>query len=310
MPASDVRRGRGPWPSDNGLKAVQHWLEGRLKHVLADGNERLALVRLMLDECSSLSRADRIIQNWQARESELESLSIWADRFAEGEPWQYIVGHSFFGGLKLKCDPRALIPRPETEELIHQALSLISGENDAKRILDIGTGTGCMALAWKQARPQDHVLGMDVSSAALELAKENALIHGDQDVDWIEMDILDPASDWPNRPFDLIMSNPPYIAWRELPSMEPRVHQWEPHEALFVTDEDPLIFYKQIVKLGAGDSWLNPAGWLCFECHAELTTDVQGLFERQAGWMRAEAVADLQGKMRMVLAQKRPVEHS
>lgn len=304
MPSHGVRRGRGPWPSDNGLQAVQQWLGKRLLDVIKDDSERNSLIRWMLDECSSLSRADRIIQKWQASESELEKLSIWVERYVDGEPWQYIVGHAHFAGLKIRCDKRALIPRPETEELIHQALELVQLDANSKHILDIGTGTGCMALAWKSGRQQDDVWGLDASSTALELAAENAQLNGLSEVQWMCMDILNPNPDFPPCAFDLILSNPPYIPWRELPTMEPRVHEWEPHGALFVEDHDSLLFYRQIIELGAKHAWLVPDGWLCFECHAELTEQVKALFDVQDEWRNVKIVPDLQGKLRMVFAQK------
>lgn len=219
-------------------------------------------------------------------------------RFSTGEPLQYILGNTEFYSLKLKCSPSALIPRPETEELVHWILE----ENDhrAYHYLDIGTGTGCIPLAIKNQRPAWNVSALDCSEEALKLARENALIHS-LDCRWINYDLLN-GSDFPlNEPFTIISSNPPYIPMKEKGEMASRVKDFEPNIALFVPDKDPLIFYRKIIEFslmhGAPDSKVYA------EIHENLSGEIVGLFQ-QYDFANIELRKDLQGKERMIRAQR------
>ncbi|MCE2961943.1 MAG: peptide chain release factor N(5)-glutamine methyltransferase [Chitinophagales bacterium] len=177
-----------------------------------------------------------------------------------GEPIDYILGYTYFYGLKIEVSEDTLIPRPETEELVE----LILKENQTRsglKILDIGTGSGCIALALKSKLGDAEVTAIDVSIAALEIAKKNS-VHLDLKINFVQLDILDEQL-WPQLVnYDIIVSNPPYIPQEEKKDMTSSVLDYEPHLALFV-ENDPLLFYKQILKFAT--SHLNPKGLVYFE---------------------------------------------
>jgi len=231
-------------------------------------------------------------------QEQIQQLDSDLVRFSTGEPLQYILGNTEFYSLKLKCSPSALIPRPETEELVHWILE----ENDhhACHFLDIGTGTGCIPLAIKNQRPAWNVSALDCSEEALALARENALIHS-LDCRWINYDLLH-GSNFPlNEPITIISSNPPYIPMNEKGEMASRVKDFEPNIALFVPDKDPLIFYRKIIEFslmhGAPDSKVYA------EIHENLSGEIVELFQ-QYDFANIELRKDLQGKERMVRAQR------
>ncbi|MDQ3099996.1 MAG: peptide chain release factor N(5)-glutamine methyltransferase, partial [Bacteroidota bacterium] len=174
-------------------------------------------------------------------ESELLDVYLPLKRIRSGEPLQYILGRTNFHGLELVVAPGVLIPRPETEELIEL---IIRSEIAPKKIVDIGTGSGCIALALKKEFPNASVIGIDVSIEALAIARRN----GERlsiDVEWLQADILDHAFELP-ADLDLIVSNPPYVPRSEERSLSIEVRDHEPHLALFVEDIDPLKFYRTI----------------------------------------------------------------
>jgi release factor glutamine methyltransferase len=301
----NVRRGRGPWPSLNTSQAVTRWLHERLSSS-DSSNERevQSVCRLMLDHVSGMGRGERISERWQASESQLEKLSLLAERWCNHEPLQHILHEAHFMGLKLTADSRALIPRPETEELVHGLLDLSSAVSDQpRRFLDVGTGSGCIALAWKSSRPLDYVEGIDLSAIALAQAKSNAASLG-FDVHWLEQDVLSVIRDWPARPFDVVASNPPYIPNAEKMTMAENVIGREPHDALFVPDDNPLLFYDRIVSGCASEGWLKQGGWLGFECHRDFTQAVCDLLHSDV-WEHVQRKKDLQGNWRMVFARLR-----
>lgn len=277
----------------------------RLKRKDGDERESLAVSRLLLDHVSGMDRSERMSQHWRASESQLEKLSLLADRWSSDEPLQYILNEAHFMGLILQSDPRALIPRPETEELVHALLDRIPPEvSESVRFLDIGTGSGCIALAWKSRRPMDHVVGLDVSKDALAQARVNAQNLRFDDVDWMRRDILTENSDWPMSPFDMVASNPPYIPSFERQTLAADVVNQEPEMALFVPDADPLLFYRRIVDGCCKEGWLRSGGWLGFECHRDFTKEVCGLF-KDAHWGEVVRRKDLNGNWRMVFARLR-----
>jgi release factor glutamine methyltransferase len=170
MKAGDVHRGRGPWPKSNDAVAVRQWLTDRI--AVFESRERQAIIRQLLDDVSGVSRADRLIGNWVASESQLERLALACDRLNHGEPLQYILGTAHFMGLDVCVNKSVLIPRPETEELVHRMLQYISSSKSQKRkVVDIGAGSGAISLAWKAKRPMDEVYGLDVSPEALHTAR-------------------------------------------------------------------------------------------------------------------------------------------
>ena len=191
------------------------------------------------------------------------------DRLLQKEPIQYIFGHTLWCGLDLKLTPATLIPRPETAELVAE-ISNFKFQISNCKVLDIGTGSGCIALALKQAHPDWQVTGLDISREAIEVARENAR-RNRLDVDFQQADIFDEQIF--NSQFsifnscDVVVSNPPYIAESERALMDRNVLDYEPHTALFVPDNDPLRFYRRIAELRLGE-------WLFFEINPRYAEDM------------------------------------
>ena len=181
------------------------------------------------------------------------------------EPLQYIVGYTEFFRLRIRVTPAVLIPRPETEQVVERALELITAIS-TPTVLDIGTGSGCIALAIKHERPDAQVWACDVSPAALDLARHNAEMNA-LELGFFEADVLSESFlRLAPRPLDLIVSNPPYVPEAERTSLAPEVRDFEPAVALFAGG-DPLIFYRRIAVVGK--DLLRPEGWLVFETHAD-----------------------------------------
>ena len=230
-----------------------------------------------------------------------------------GTPLQHVVGFTEFYGHRFKCDPNALIPRPETEELVDWLISHWSTVNvkwsdksarqpeldSASHILDIGTGTGCIPISIKKELPGVDVFGYDVSKGALNLAKQNAETLKTE-VIFKQHDIL--AEALPPDTFDIIISNPPYIPWQEKSQMHTNVVAHDPELALFVPDDDPLLFYRVIAekaKLGLKDK-----GLLFFEIHEDFGSKVMHLLS-ELGYTDLELRQDINGKDRMLKASLR-----
>ncbi len=215
-------------------------------------------------------------------------------RLESGEPLQYVLGKSTFLGLELKVDPSVLIPRPETEELVDWLLE--KNIEQKKRVLDIGTGSGCIPLALKKSRPDWQVLGMDISKKALEIAEENAAVLG-LPVEFFQDDILQDPSDLGK--FDLIVSNPPYVSQEEKNEMRQNVLDHEPRLALFPEGTDPLIFYRKIIEYSLLS--LNSGGSLFFELNEGYWEETRSLF-LEGEWKSLEVKKDIFGKYRMLSA--------
>lgn len=186
------------------------------------------------------------------------------ERLKENEPLQYILGETEFDGLTFQLNASTLIPRPETEELVVWIME--SGITSGKRVLDIGTGSGCIAISLANRVPGLKITGVDISPEAVEQADGNAERNG-VEVEFLVRDILHPDK-WEWETYDIIVSNPPYVRWSERAFMHERVLGYEPAQALFVSDEDPLIFYRAIAEFAK--SHLVPGGLLFFEINEAL----------------------------------------
>lgn len=212
-------------------------------------------------------------------------------------PIQYIIGHSEFMELLLEVNEQVLIPRPETEELISWIIES-QPEDSPVSVLDIGTGSGCIAVVLAKQLSKSKIDAMDVSEKALEVAKRNAARHN-VDIDFFRRDILDGKG--LSKTYDIIVSNPPYVRESEKHHMHANVLKYEPDLALFVSDNDPLLFYRHIAKLALNG--LAPKGLLYFEINQYLAKDLQGLLE-MLGYENIELKKDIYGADRMIRAVK------
>jgi release factor glutamine methyltransferase len=213
------------------------------------------------------------------------------------KPIQYILGETDFYGHTFRVNPAVLIPRPETEELVKWVLDSVSMPNPS--ILDIGTGSGCIAISLKIVLPEADVVALDISADALALAKENAALHK-AEVRFIKKDVLLIQPTDLATTFDVVVSNPPYIALSEKVSMKANVLANEPHLALFVPNTNPLIFYEHIASVA--QERLKLGGFLFFEINERFGTEVMELLVKK-GFKQVELRQDLGGKDRMVKAQ-------
>ena len=263
-------------------------------------DEAEALAWWLVEETTGLSRSQ--ILTGCKDTTNFAYMQIFVDRLLHFEPIQYIFGHTLWCGLDLKLTPATLIPRPETAELVNQ-ISNIKYQISNCRVLDIGTGSGCIALALKKAHPDWQVTGIDISAEAIEVAKENA-IRNHLDVDFQVADIFNVhRTPYTVHPYDIVVSNPPYICEREKTSMRPNVLNYEPPTALFVPDSDPLKFYRKIAELFSLPSREGSGlGYLFFEINeaypAELSTMLAEL-----GYTDILVTNDIYGKPRIIQAR-------
>lgn len=219
-----------------------------------------------------------------------QEIEVILQKLRAHEPIQYVFGHTEWMGLDLRVTPATLIPRPETAELVEWVLH-VADKNKPLRVLDIGTGSGCIAIALKKAAPNWQVTGLDISNEALEVAKENAQ-RNNVTIHWQQADILSLCS----LPMvDLIVSNPPYICEKEKVDMQARVLDYEPARALFVPDNDPLLFYRKIASL-------KGAPILFFEINEAYGEQVCSML-RTIGYTNVELKKDMYGKTRMVFGR-------
>jgi len=207
------------------------------------------------------------------------------------------MGSVNFAGLRLKVSPQALIPRPETEEMFIRLQQMLTAQPQS--VVDIGTGTGALALAIKQSYPDANVEAWDISEEALELAADNAGEY-DLDIGLKKIDFLDLKQWGQGSSYDLIISNPPYIAESEKADMEEVVLLHDPHLALFAPGSDALIFYRQLAEFSKAH--LKPGGTLMVECNRAKTREVSALFE-QAG-LEGEIITDSYDNSRFVVGRK------
>lgn len=264
-----------------------------LQQAFGPGEGR-ALYRWVMEECFGLSYAQILMgKDTDLSEDEQLRLENIVARLLAGEPVQYIVGHTTFCDHPFHVAPGVLIPRPETEQLVGL---ILQHHPTPKRILDIGTGSGCIAISLALAGHQ--VSAFDVSPEALAIARGNAETLG-ANVDFQEVDILHPSVEWRG---DLIVSNPPYICQHEAEEMEKHVLEYEPHLALFVPNDDPLLFYRAITDFAARS--LQPRGTLYFECNRAYVEDVCDLM-RSNGFQQVEAIADDFGNPRFAIGKRK-----
>ena len=259
--------------------------------------------RLLISHITGLSTAQLLAEpNLQLTEEQQKWLDDATIRLQNNEPLQHILGYSEFYGRKFKSDSRALVPRPETEELVEWILndwSTLNSQLSTLNLLDIGTGTGCIALSLAKELPEAKVSALDISKEALSLARENANILEVKNVDFIEGDILNKSFNSQLSTFNLIVSNPPYVRECEKAEMEANVLDYDPHTALFVSDEDPLIFYRAIGEFAL--THLKNGGALYFEINQYLGRETCDMLVAM-GYRNVEMREDVNGNARMVKA--------
>ena len=254
------------------------------------------LMRILLEDLFGIDW-NRQLMNPDLRIDEHQHYQLGeaVKRLLAGEPVQYVTGMARFNDLLLKVSTAVLIPRPETEELV-QKIGTSLPANKHMRIWDIGTGSGCIAIALAKHFTNAEVIAFDVSEEALQIAKENAESKGAV-VTFVQDDVLNPTSDFFDQPVDLVLSNPPYVCNSERAAMEANVLDWEPEKALFVPDDDPLRFYRQILALAKKQ--LNPEGQVWFEINERMGVEMLSLC-REMGFSNAEVLQDFAGKPRFV----------
>ncbi|MBX2929183.1 MAG: peptide chain release factor N(5)-glutamine methyltransferase [Saprospiraceae bacterium] len=272
---------------------ARHQLAQQLQARYDEGEAR-SIARIVLEELLQLRivPGDAMLSDHQKT-----VLATWTERLLEGEPVQYVVGNTHFYGLVFATDARALIPRPETEELVHWVLET-HPVGSKRTVLDIGTGSGCIAVTLKKKRPDWALSAVDASEVALQLARENAR-RLQCAVQFIQQDILDEALWAALGRFDIILSNPPYIPVAERALMPEQVLRFEPEAALFVSDEDPLRFYRAIAQFAR--QALLPGGQLFYEINEFRAEEVAALL-RDGGFEEIVLREDMQGKLRMCRA--------
>lgn len=260
-------------------------------------SEALALTRIICCECLGQSTVDYYVgKDINLSSKEEQDLADILHRLLRFEPIQYIQGIAPFYGRTFKVGPGVLIPRPETEELVETILKRTASD---ARILDIGTGSGCIAVTLSCELPDAVVEAWDVSEKALELAQENNVLLGAK-VTFKQCDVLNVA-DTETACCDVLVSNPPYVLECEKPDMERNVLDWEPSLALFVPDHDPLLFYRRIGQLGR--ELLVSGGQLYFEINRAYGTQTVALLGEQ-GYKNVELLKDISGNDRMIIAEK------
>lgn len=259
---------------------------------LYGNGEARAVTDYVLDVCFGLSKADILCGAVEEMTAEKTAeLNKIFGRLTEGEPVQYVLGRAEFCGRWFSVRPGVLIPRPETEELCAW-ITADSKASTSPKVLDIGTGSGCIAITLQLDMPESKVTAWDISADALDVAHENAKQLG-ANVNFVKLDALNakPEGEW-----DVIVSNPPYICEKEKKDMAVNVLEHEPHTALFVPDADPLLFYRAITRLAV--QTLSKGGRLYFEINPIYADDTCHMM-RAEGMSAVELRSDMYGKQRM-----------
>ena len=280
-------------------------------------DEANALAWWIAEELTGLSRTELQFgckgTNFSSHMQEIETI---INRLLHFEPIQYIFGHTLWNGLDLKVTPSTLIPRPETAELVERInlKSEILNLKSQIHVLDVGTGSGCIAISLKKAHPEWSVTGIDISPEAIEVAKENAR-RNNVEVDFYVADILSPSMgesegasnlkfQISNLKYDVVVSNPPYICESEKVSMKSNVLDYEPSTALFVPDSDPLLFYRRIAELFFRTPYTihRTPKYLFFEINEAYGPQLSAMLD-SIGYTNIQIHKDIYGKDRIIEAR-------
>ncbi len=269
----------------------------KLRSIYSDG-ETNQITDWVMEHLTGSKKAERMIyKNESITSKEEEQLQDYIKRLMAHEPVQYVLNEAWFCGLKFYVDKNVLIPRPETEELVEWVVKEARGQKSEIRILDVGAGSGCIPVSLKKKLENATVWSCDISNDALQVAKRNATTLA-IDVNFIQLDFLNEEQREKLPAFDIIVSNPPYIPVKEKIEMQPNVLENEPPTALFVPDNDTLVFYRAIATFGKNH--LNKNGMIYTEINESLGKTTTKLFQ-QNGYI-TEIKKDMQGKERMIKA--------
>jgi release factor glutamine methyltransferase len=273
-----------------------------LKTIYNDG-EAIAIANIIFEHFVKMNKSDLLLRGKETLSNEeLSSLNIALAKLLTHEPVQYITNEAWFYNLKFYVTNDVLIPRPETEELVHEAIAFLKTKN-GKSVLDIGTGSGCIPISIKKNIPNTDVMAIDVSEAALTVAKENALTNN-VEINLKKINFLEENNYAAFESFDVIISNPPYIPEDEKNILDKNVTQYEPHIALFVPQNDALIFYKRIVSFA--ENHLKKDGRIFLETHENLAKETAAIFVEKKYFV--EIKKDMQGKERMLIIYRYPTQ--
>lgn len=283
---------------ENTISAARTYFKHSLQNQFSESELKLMWKQLICKRFEWSDSEFLLASENRLSESDLLYVRSFVKRLQAKEPFQYIMGETIFCDLTIFCDSRALIPRPETEELV----GWISELSNVNSVIDICSGSGCISLGLKSHFPNAKVLGVDLSEDANNLAQTNA-VRNKLSVEFYKADALDLNSEfWKNLDsVDVIVSNPPYITQDEKVSMNSNVLDFEPHLALFVPNDSSIIFYEQIANLAFQK--LNQNGFLFFELNPDFANQVIEML-KILGFSNVELKKDLQGKNRMLKTQK------
>ncbi|NIM33988.1 MAG: peptide chain release factor N(5)-glutamine methyltransferase [Hydrotalea flava] len=266
---------------------------------LYNDREAANIADMVIEAITGFNKINRIVHpEITLNQVQKAILQQYSDELAQYKPVQYVLKKAWFFGLPFFVNESVLIPRPETEELVAWLLQEAKNIELPVSVLDIGCGSGCIPITIKHQRPDFNVIGVDISEKALSVAKQNAVTH-QTNINFKTIDILNTYNWSLLDRYDFIISNPPYIGWLEKKSMAKQVVEFEPHEALFVPDNDPLLFYKTIAQFSK--SHLNPNGLLFLEVNENLALETEK--ELQVLGYTTFLRKDLQGKNRMLQAK-------
>jgi release factor glutamine methyltransferase len=285
------------------LKQIRFYLLNELRQRYLE-NESESITRLILEHVGFPLSVCLLEPEKVTPSPVITKINKIVDEIHTGKPIQYILGQTQFCTIKVEVDESVLIPRPETEEMVYLIQS--ADKQKFRRIIDLGTGSGCIALALKHHFPDAVVTGLDVSKKAVSVAEKNGRLNG-LEVKWVERDLLNeedlPSAGTLNKKdlFDLVVSNPPYVLESEKKLMEDNVLQHEPGTALFVKDDDPLLYYRAI--LGFCEKHLVAGGKLWVEINERFGSKIATLFEN-AGYQQVVVLKDIHEKERYINARK------
>jgi release factor glutamine methyltransferase len=278
------------------LQDLQKQVSDSVPGPLTPGESR-TLAKIILGELTG-NNAMQLLQeeSFLLPDHKTEQLNRWISELAGGKPIQYVIGKAWFMELELLVNPAVLIPRPETEELVDL---IVRNESGAQIFLDIGTGSGCIALAIKKRLPHSEVFATDISKEALETARENAAAHN-LDISFIEHNMTEAPGILPDK-IDVLVSNPPYVRPSEQPGMTAGVIDFEPHTALFTPDDSPLYFYEAIRSISL--SRVVQGGRIYLEVNQKLSQETAGLFSGNS-FSGTQILKDLSGNPRFVVTTR------